>query len=258
MLITVARLFLWFVFYSFAGWVYESILVSVQQRRLVNRGFLNGPLCPIYGVGAVLAIVLLGRITDPVLIFLISMVGATVLEYCTSWVMERLFHARWWDYSNFRFNINGRVCLLGAVIFGFGGVTIVLVVQPLVADVTAMIPLSALPTLATILVLLVIIDLVVTMAGILDLTQMLDTVSSAVQDYAAKAGESWQWGSSAMADKVAEWSQTSQDTLERMRQAVAATVNAQQRRMLASFPKFQVPGRQDIIDALRELMRPRR
>lgn len=90
-------LFLWFLFYSFAGWVYESILVSVSERRLVNRGFLNGPICPIYGCGAVLAIVLLHDLHNPFAVFLISSIGACMLEYVTSWGMEKLFHARWWD-----------------------------------------------------------------------------------------------------------------------------------------------------------------
>lgn len=90
----VEKLFLWFLLYSFCGWVYESILVSILERRPVNRGFLNGPLCPIYGVGAVGAVVVLGQVHNPLVVFLFSMVGASILEYVTSWVMEALFHAR--------------------------------------------------------------------------------------------------------------------------------------------------------------------
>ena len=103
--LTLEYLFLWFLLYAFIGWVYESVLVSVSERRWVNRGFLNGPLCPIYGCGAVLAIVLLHDFTNPIEIFLISSFGASILEYITSWGMEKLFHARWWDYSHYRFNI---------------------------------------------------------------------------------------------------------------------------------------------------------
>ena len=134
-------LFLWFLFYSFAGWVYESILVSVSERRLVNRGFLNGPICPIYGCGAVLAIVLLHDLHNPFAVFLISSIGACMLEYVTSWGMEKLFHARWWDYSHRRFNIQGRICLLGAIVFGLLGVLITDVIQPEVNRITQMIPL---------------------------------------------------------------------------------------------------------------------
>lgn len=255
MITTLEHYFLWFLFYSFVGWMYESILVSCQQHRLVNRGFLNGPLCPIYGTGAILGVAILGNVRNPIIIFLISMVGATILEYTTSWVMERLFHARWWDYSNFRFNLQGRVCLLGALIFGLGGVGVVLGSQPYVERVTDMIPLPMLHTLVTVLALITIIDLAVTVAGMLGFEQVLDSVAQVVQDVAARAGGTWQWGSSAVSDRMRE---LSQDTVERLRWAVNGVINAQQKRMLKSFPKFQVPDRQDIIDSLRELMGPRR
>lgn len=255
MIITLEHYFLWFLFYSFVGWMYESILVSCQQHRLVNRGFLNGPLCPIYGTGAILGVAILGNVRNPIIIFLISMVGATILEYTTSWVMERLFHARWWDYSNFRFNLQGRVCLLGALIFGLGGVGVVLGSQPYVERVTDMIPLPMLHTLVTVLALITIIDLAVTVTGMLEFEQVLDSVAQVVQDVAARAGGTWQRGSSAVSDRMRE---LSQDTVERLRWAVNGVINAQQKRMLKSFPKFQVPDRQDIIDSLRELMGPRR
>ena len=255
MIITLEHYFLWFLFYSFVGWMYESILVSCQQHRLVNRVFLNGPLCPIYGTGAILGVANLGDVHNPIIIFLISMVGATILEYTTSWVMEQLFHARWWDYSNFRFNLQGRVCLLGALIFGLGGVGVVLGSQPYVERVTDMIPLPMLHTLVTVLALITIIDLAVTVAGMLEFERVLDSVSQVVQDVAARAGGTWQWGSSAVSDRMRE---LSQDTVERLRWAVNGVINAQQKRMLKSFPKFQVPDRQDIIDSLRELMGPRR
>lgn len=255
MIITLEHYFLWFLFYSFVGWMYESILVSCQQHRLVNRGFLNGPLCPIYGTGAILGVAILGNVRNPIIIFLISMVGATILEYTTSWVMEQLFHARWWDYSNFRFNLQGRVCLLGALIFGLGGVGVVLGSQPYVERVTDMMPLPMLHTLVTVLALITIIDLAVTVTGMLEFEQVLDSVAQVVQDVAARAGGTWQRGSSAVSDRMRE---LSQDTVERLRWAINGVINAQQKRMLKSFPKFQVPDRQDIIDSLRELMGPRR
>ena len=161
MALTLEYLFLWFLLYAFIGWVYESVLVSVSERRWVNRGFLNGPLCPIYGCGAVLAIVLLHDFTNPIEIFLISSFGASILEYITSWGMEKLFHARWWDYSHYRFNIQGRICLLGAIVFGFGGVLIIDVVQPQVERLTAMIPLLAVHVICAVAAIVVIIDTIV-------------------------------------------------------------------------------------------------
>lgn len=258
MLIALSKLFLWFLFYSFCGWLYESILVSIQERRLVNRGFLNGPLCPIYGTGAVLAVLVLGRVQSPLTVFLVSMVGATALEYATSWAMERLFHARWWDYSHFKFNLNGRVCLLGAVVFGVGGVAIVFGAQPWVVRVTNMIPVQALCVVAFVCAVIIVADLAITVAGIIDFVSTLDKVTQALRDAAARAGETWQWGSGTVSAKMQEWSNGSQDTLKRMRQAVSGTVNTQQRRMLDSFPRLKVSGKEDVLNSLRELMHPKR
>ena len=108
-------IFLWFLLYSCIGWIYETILCSVKERRFINRGFLNGPYCPIYGVGAVVNLLALGRFTNPAMLFFAGAIMDCTLEYITSWGMEKLFHARWWDYSKKFLNINGRVCLLGAV-----------------------------------------------------------------------------------------------------------------------------------------------
>lgn len=92
-MLTLCRMFLWLLFYSFAGWVYESILCSITERKWVNRGFLYGPLCPIYGSGAILILLALGRLTNPLVLFLSGMALCSILEYAVSWLMEKLFHA---------------------------------------------------------------------------------------------------------------------------------------------------------------------
>ncbi|MFQ9798876.1 MAG: putative ABC transporter permease [Clostridia bacterium] len=114
----VCQYFVWFMLYSVIGWVHESIYCSIQQRQLVNRGFLNGPLCPIYGAGAILVLFLFRSLQNPALIFIAGALATGVLEYVTSWLMEKLFHARWWDYEDWRFNLHGRVCLAGVAAFG--------------------------------------------------------------------------------------------------------------------------------------------
>ena len=115
---TIEIIFLSFIFYSFIGWLYESALVTyVQKRTFINRGFFLGPYCPIYGAGAVFCYLLLKDISNPIILFIMAAIVCCTLEYFTSYVMEKLFHARWWDYSNLPFNINGRVCLAGAILF---------------------------------------------------------------------------------------------------------------------------------------------
>ncbi len=120
----IATLFLCFIAYSFGGWLWESVIFSLgQERRLINRGFLNGPICPIYGLGA-LAAALFAHVvgTHYIQLFLLSGAAACVLEYITSFALERLFHARWWDYSNRILNLNGRICIGGFILFGLGSV----------------------------------------------------------------------------------------------------------------------------------------
>ena len=129
-LYTFARVALTFFAYSFAGWVWEVAYSFAEHRRFVNRGFLYGPLLPIYGAGALLAIVVLHPFDNAGVQFLVGCASAAVLEYGTSWVMERLFHARWWDYSDKPLNLNGRICLVGILIFGTMMLAVVHLFQP--------------------------------------------------------------------------------------------------------------------------------
>ena len=104
--------FLLFIIYSFLGWCIESIYCMIEQRKVVSRGFLIGPYCPIYGWGALIMIFTLQRyLNDPIVLFVMGALVASVIEYITSLVMEKIFHARWWDYSHMKFNVNGRICL---------------------------------------------------------------------------------------------------------------------------------------------------
>lgn len=124
------RYFLCFILYSFIGWLYESLYYTVRRKRLVNSGFLYGCLCPIYGIGGLLDVALLGNMNNAFKIFVAGMFVTGVLEYVVSYVLEQIFHKRWWDYSTWPFNINGRVCLLGAFAFGTMGVLLIKYINP--------------------------------------------------------------------------------------------------------------------------------
>ncbi len=173
--------FLWFMAYSFIGWAYESILCSIVGRRPVNRGFLNGPICPIYGTGAVAVVWALGSFRDQVaVLFLLSAFLTTALEYLTSWVMEKLFHARWWDYSGKFLNIHGRVCLLGFTAFGAMAVLVVRYVQPWLAGLTG--GLSPLTThlLCALLAAALAVDTTMTLITVLGLDNLLRRIREAL------------------------------------------------------------------------------
>ena len=131
-----AVIFLLLLFYSFLGWCGEMIYCSIGKRKLCEkRGFLNGPLCPIYGHGALLVLVVLGqRWNNPISTFLIGMVLTSTVEYLTSYLMEKLFHMRWWDYSHHHFQLNGRICLLNSTLFGLACLVLRYVVHPRVME----------------------------------------------------------------------------------------------------------------------------
>lgn len=132
---TIKIYFLLFLIYSFLGWAMEVTLKSIERKKFVNRGFLIGPCCSIYGWGGMLITLLLSRYTDnPILLFFMAILVCGVLEYLTSFFMEKIFHLRWWDYSQRKFNINGRVCLNTIIPFGILGMLIMYVSNPFFLD----------------------------------------------------------------------------------------------------------------------------
>lgn len=123
--------FMLFFIYSIVGWCIEMVVCSIQTKKIVNRGFLVGPYCPVYGISAMLMIYLLKKyLNDPLVLFIMSTIICSITEYITSLLMEKLFHARWWDYSKIPFNLNGRVCLLNSICFGFLGLFLMYILNP--------------------------------------------------------------------------------------------------------------------------------
>ena len=123
--------FLLFMIYAIAGWILEVVLKYKDHKRFIDRGFLIGPYCPIYGYGALLITILLNRYeNDPIVLFCMTIIVCGFLEYSTSWAMEKLFKARWWDYSKRKYNLNGRICLGTLIPFGIFGLIIIYITNP--------------------------------------------------------------------------------------------------------------------------------
>lgn len=163
-----------FFFYCFCGWVWESCYVSLRQRHWVNRGFLHGPLLPIYGTGAILILF----VTLPVAehlgwVWLLGLIAATVLEYITGDVMERLFKVRYWDYSNQHFNLNGHICLTSSIAWGFFSILLIQYLHPPAARLLADIPAFLVDPLALILTAAFSVDVVLSVQAALDLRETL-------------------------------------------------------------------------------------
>lgn len=128
---SITSLILLFFFFSFAGWLWEVAFHLVEDRMFINRGVLFGPWLPIYGTGGVLILLLLKRFFDrPLLLFFLIMGLCGIVEYVTGWWLETFMHTKWWDYSEYTFQIQGRVCLIGLLVFGLGGLAFVYGVAP--------------------------------------------------------------------------------------------------------------------------------
>ena len=133
----------WFFIYSFLGWAWESAYVSIKNKKLVNRGFINGPLCTIYGAGAVTIYLLLRPFEKNLaLLYLGGVITATALEYVTGWIMETVFHTRWWDYSNKKFNLHGYISLASSLLWGAFSILLFKLLQPFVSWITSLYPQS--------------------------------------------------------------------------------------------------------------------
>lgn len=138
----IVTLFIWFILYSVIGWVYETAYCSIKGLKWDNRGILIGPYCPIYGVGAVLDILLCSKLGSAATVFFACMIGSAVLEYTTSYILERMFHAVWWDYSRLPFNLNGRICLSCSLGFGFAGWIVLYGLHPYISRLTTLLTLD--------------------------------------------------------------------------------------------------------------------
>ena len=159
MINTIEIYFLLFISYAFLGWCMEVICKLIEKGKFINRGFLIGPYCPIYGWGAIAITLLLKRYTyDVLVLFVMSTIICSIIEYFTSYFMEKRYHARWWDYSNKKFNINGRICLETLIPFGILGVIIMYVTNPWLLNIYEKIPAIYLHVITAILAIIFLVD----------------------------------------------------------------------------------------------------
>ncbi len=153
-----------FFIYAIIGWVMEVFVSLVYRRRFINRGFLIGPICPIYGVGVLFITLFLSRYKDDLFVFFVmAMFSCTMLEYLTSYIMEKVFHARWWDYSDKKFNLNGRVCLDTMLPFGILGVLVTYVCNPVFMNGIGFLPIILKKIIAISLVVIFTADLAISL-----------------------------------------------------------------------------------------------
>ena len=159
------NIILQFFIFGFAGWCMEVLLKYIQFRRFINRGFLTGPILPIYGFGVILITIVVGRLASVesgvVMTFALSLLICGLVEYLTSYVLEKIFHARWWDYSQKPMNLNGRVWIGNLMLFGVAGVVIIHIVNPVLFPALDRVPFTIRRAVATALLVILTADFVI-------------------------------------------------------------------------------------------------
>lgn len=156
--------FLLFLIYSCLGWVMEVLAHGIYYKKLSNRGFLIGPICPIYGIGAILIILLLHHYAkQPLVLFVFSIIVCSILEYFTSYILEKIFKVRWWDYSERKFNLNGRICLYTMLPFGLLGLFIVYLVNPFILNILQALNNNLVHFIFYVCLLIFLVDLIISL-----------------------------------------------------------------------------------------------
>lgn len=174
---------LYFYIYSFFGWLVESIYCSTLEQKIINRGFLNGPICPVYGVGALVVILGLYPYKDNIVaVFLLSIILTSTVEYITGTILEKIFKTRWWDYSKHKFNIQGKVCLLNSILFGILSVIIIEIVHPSIVDIIDESNKNILYIILIFAIITTIIDLIITAKALNSLTVKVDMITNLMED----------------------------------------------------------------------------
>lgn len=178
-----AHLLLYFFFYSFVGWIWESCYVSVRTRRLTNRGFLTGPMLPIYGSGAVVMLCATYPVqSSDIGIFLLGLIAATVLEYVTGVIMEALFQVRYWDYSDKKFNLQGHICLSSSLAWGVFTLLLIRVVHPRISALLEKIPQNVCFGALVVITIVFAIDFASSFHAAMDLRQILESITNLKSD----------------------------------------------------------------------------
>lgn len=179
--------FILFIIYSFIGWIIDCLYDFFRKGKLINRGFLIGPLCPIYGVGSLLIVTLLSKYqSHPIALFILTAVLCATIEYFTSLIMELIFKNRWWDYSDFKFNLNGRICLETTIPFGLGGMGVIYISQPILMFLINKIPYIILLIVSIIIAVLLIVDICISFDIIINLKNISKNIKNDSTEHITK------------------------------------------------------------------------
>lgn len=184
-----AKIILYFIIYSFLGWCLESIYKTIAFRKPTNSGFLYGPFCPMYGIGAILMIAIGSFSKNIIVVFFTAFIVFSLWEYIVGVILEKLFKTKYWDYSHLKFNIQGRVCLKNSIYWGALGVILIFVIQPFFEKLANAIPMNILIYIDSILCLAILVDTSITVYRIMFIDKKIRQVFEIGENIKEKLAE---------------------------------------------------------------------
>ena len=255
-----------FIIYAFLGWCSEVAFAAVNKGKFVNRGFLNGPVCPIYGVGMLIVVLCLWNLRDrPLLLFLGSALLTTALEFVTGFVLERFFHDKWWDYSDMPFNIKGYVCLKFTILWGLAASFIIGAIHRFIYMLIEKTPFVLGVILLAVFSAAFIADFIVTLTALVKLPKKLKAMAEAERALRAvsdKIGENISDTTIAAKEKGEALAEENKPRLEELKaeyekkkKELSAMLerNFVQRRIFKAFPNLKNGRYKAIFDRIGEL-----
>ena len=184
------EIIMYFIIYSFLGWVMESIVRSICERKLINTGFLRGPFCPIYGIGATIMFLFLeGFENKPIALFFISIITLTTWEYIVGVLLEKLFHTKYWDYSDHKFNFQGRICLTNSICWGVLGVLFVKYIHPFIQQLLGKVNTQLINYIMAIFFMVFIVDTVMSIIHVKSIKSTLENIEKINKEIKEKLKE---------------------------------------------------------------------
>lgn len=252
---SIYELSIYFIIYAFFGWCVEVAYAAFVKGEFVNRGFLSGPVCPIYGFGMIIIITALSPLKDNlILLFLGASVLTSLLEFVTGYVLEKVFHEKWWDYSSAPFNLKGYICLSFSILWGLAGVFVIDLIHPMIEGVVQIIPKTAGIVLAVVLSVTMLFDAAVTVSAILKLKRKacrVDELERHMRKLSDSIGEKISDGVIVAMEKRPEI----EDKLEKLQVKYKSIIKQRSgKRILKAYPNLSKIKRGESLERIRKMI----
>lgn len=184
------EILIYFIIYSFLGWIMESTFRSIKENKIINTGFLKGPFCPIYGFGAIIMFLFLDQFENkPIILFFIAMITLTIWEYLVGVLLEKIFKTKYWDYSNHKFNLQGRICLINSIYWGVLGVIFVKYIHPCIQGLISKVDIQILYYISSTVTVVFLVDMIASIIKVKNISITLEKIEELNKEIKEKLKE---------------------------------------------------------------------